>query len=138
METEALTDIGCGLISSSLPGAAPEPGRAEPQRFLYVDFASDPLSGQFLRSSVNSICKKLDILPEFKMCRSFSSAMVEVSCGRGILLVDEWSSARSNSEFSYIPMEKRVPIYMTHLPAAADSLLRFFVDETLKVFGNNY
>ena len=138
IEIQTLTEIGCGLISSSLPGAALDPSHPTPHRFLCVDFPSDPNNSGFFRLSIKQVCDELKIEPELKICRSLASAMVDVSCGNGLLFVDEWTSAKNNSEFSYMPLDKRLPVCMAHLPAASDSLVGFFAEETRKVFANNY
>lgn len=139
IESVPLADIHEGFIVSSLLGAggsrAPEALVNVP--FLYTNDPADRHSNEMYRSVIEGICQKYGFSPQMKSCKNFATAHLEVSCGRGALLVDEWSSAKNNPEYTYIGCDSAVPVCMAHLPTAADSLLRLFLNEAQKVFSNN-
>lgn len=139
IETVPLADIRQGFIVSSALGAAaggsPEALAGIP--FLYTNDPADRHSNEMYRRVIEGICRKHGFSPQMKSCKNFATAHLEVSCGSGALLVDEWSSAKNNPEYAYISCESFVPVCMAHLPTAPDSLLRLFLNETEKVFTNH-
>lgn len=137
---EPLTTIGSGFLCSSLilqgGGAGLEELMNHP--FLFVDNPTDHRNSYNYRRIISELCRKYGFIPRFKSCRNLSSALVDVSCGKGSLMVDDWTAGTSNSEYCYIPSGDRIPICLAYQPTTSDSLLSLFVSETLKVFNGNF
>lgn len=139
IEAEALTSIKHGFIFSSIIGGKHlnlESLAGIP--FLYANDPADRRNSEQYRRIIAEICHDCGFAPDMKSCKSYSSAFVDVSCGKGVLLVDEWTAAKNNPEYRYIPIDRKVPICMAHLPTASDSLLQLFIAEAQKVFDGNY
>lgn len=140
IESEPLTSIRNGFIFSSLISGGASFGMAElaGAPFLYAADPIDRRNSDHYRRIITELCADSRFTPELRMCKNYASAFVDVSCGKGVLLVDEWTAMRNNPEYCYIPTERRVPICMAHLPTAPDSLLKLFINESQKVFKGNY
>lgn len=140
IEAEHLTTIKNGFIFSSLLGK----GRSTTIEdlsdvpFLYASDPSNRLNSEYYRHLITEICQQKGFIPETRACKSYSSTFVDVSCGKGVLIVDEWTSMRNNPEYCYIPTDHLVPICMAHMPIASNSLLKLFLDEAHRVFDGNY
>ena len=140
IEADPLTDIGSGFIFSTLIGSGKNANIESLAEMPFL-FASDPgnrVNSEHYRHTIMELCRRHGFTPETRACKSYSSAFVEVSCGNGVLFVDEWSSMRNNPEYCYIPAELQIPICMAHLPTASNSLLKLFIEEARRVFTGNY
>ncbi len=140
IESHRLIDIGTGFLCSSLlskdrPLSIRALGRYP---FLVAESPSDRRNSNTYKDIIGDICKSHGINPEFAYCRSLGSGIVDLSCGKGSLLVDDWTAATSNSEFCYIPTGETIPVSMAWLPNGTDQLLRLVIDEIIKVFEHNY
>lgn len=140
IEFEPLTSIKHGFIFSSVI-STDKITKAEMLSQLPFLYANDPFDRQnneHYRNMITEICRDIGFVPDMKKCKNYSSSFVDMSCGKGVLLVDEWTSAKNNPEYRYIPSNKKVSICMAHLPTAPDTVLRLFITEAQKVFENNY
>ena len=135
-----LINLGTGfLCSSSLADSSDK--RLEslaPYPFLIVENPTDRRNSGTYRQIISSICHKGGFDPEFRTCRSLASGLVDISCCKGSMLVDDWTAAISNSEFCYIPTGATTSVCMAWPQNSADSLLKLVINETQKVFNGNY
>ncbi len=140
IESEPLTSIKHGFIFSSIISGSRETSLDELADipFLYASDPADRRNSEQYKNIISEICRAHGFKPELKMCKSYASSFVDVSCGRGVLLVDEWTAVKSNPEYCYIPTDVAVPVCVAHLATAPDSLLSLFISEARKVFGGNY
>ena len=140
IESCHLIDLGTGFVcSSALSGSEEcsiESLGCHP--FLIAETPTDRRNGSTYRQVVSSILEKKGITPEFAVCRSIPAGIVDVSCGKGSLFVDDWTSAISNSEFRYIPSGETSPVCLAWVQNSTDPLLKLVIDETKKVFEGNY
>lgn len=137
-----LTSIGRGfLVSSGLvsTGSLSSLSSALSSLPLFVVDSSISKDGALIYDEpLLDYCRSLGVTPRFRHCRSLSSALVEVSCGKGILLVDDWSFAVSNPEFRYFPTGLQTELCIAHSEdVPPSSHVRFFIDEACRVFENN-
>lgn len=135
-----LTSIGSGFLCSSALTKSCGSELRDLIRYPFI-LASPPAEHRnngVYRQIVNEICVKHGFSPSFRNCRNLSAGLVDVSCGKGLLFSDDWTSAINNSEYTYIPTEYSVPICLAHLPSSANSLISLFAEETRKVFEGNY
>lgn len=136
-----LLSLGLGfLYNTSLFSLLPRKKQLKglsTQTFLVVDSVSEKGS-RFFTKLISEVCAAEGFYPQLRHCKTMSSALVDVSCGKGILLVDDWTSANSNSEFHYMPIDRSIDVCLAHLPASPGSLVNLFEEETLRVFKGNY
>lgn len=139
VELHRLTNIGTGFLCSSmltknydgqLSSLACHP-------FLVAENPTEHRYSNVYRRIINGVCSRCGFVPEYRICRTVSSGLVDLSCGKGLLLADDWTAAINNSEYSYIPTGDTVAIYLAHLSTPADSPLSLFISETVKVFEGN-
>lgn len=137
IDTEPFIDLGSGFLCSGLlveKGACtPESLTAYP--FLITENYADRRS--LYRDIIRDMLKKYGVSPEFFVCRSLSSAMVDLTCGKGVLMADDWTAAKSNSELRYIPSGDTIPLCLTFLRSNRDPLVELVMEETLRVFKSN-
>ncbi len=105
--------------------------------FLVLENPTERRSNLY-RDLIAQICAPYGFEPHFRSSRSMATAIMDVSCSKGALLMDSWSACRSNSEFRTIPTGEKMSICLAHLPTASDSLVSLAVAEILKVFQGNY
>lgn len=137
-----LTSIGRGfLVSSDVVPTGSLSALASVLSALplfVVDSSSSRDGALIYDEQMLDYCRSLGVTPHFRHCRSLSSALVEVSCGKGILLVDDWTFAISNPEFRYFPIGIQLPLciaYSADVPVS--SHVNFFIEEVCRVFNSN-
>ncbi len=140
IETAALINIGAGFLCSSSLISGDNHGlealAAHP--FLIAENAADRRNSNIYRDLIKDMLKKHGLSPEFVGCKSLSSAMVDLSCGKGSLLADDWTAGKSNSELCYIPSGETIPLCLAYLRNNSDSLIYLAIEEILRVFRGNY
>ena len=138
IEARPFIDLGSGFLCSGLiAGNGPcTPETIAGFPFLITENLTDRRSGIY-RDIIRDMLKKYGVSPEFQVCRSLSSAMVDLSCGKGVLMADDWTAAKSNFELRYIPSGETVPLCLAHLRNNHDSLVTLAMDETIRVFKGN-
>ncbi len=140
IESRVLTNIGTGFLCSSLLLSGSDSGLEvlADCPFLIAENPADRRNSNIYRQMISEICSRHDFVPQFSNCRTLSSALVDLSCGKGALLVDDWTASISNSEFRYFPSGESMPLSLAYLPNDTDTLLNLAISETLKVFSGNY
>ena len=138
IDAKAFIDLGSGFLCSGLivgkECSSPEALSSFP--FLITENPGDRHSSLY-RDIIRDVLRKHGVTPEFLVCRSLSSAMVDLCCGKGVLMADDWTAAKSNSELRYIPTGETIPLCLAYLRNNRDSLVSLSMEETLKVFTNN-
>ena len=140
IESRTLASIGTGFLCSSMLANGPDCDLETLTKhpFLIVDSPSDRRNSSTYRQLIQDFFRSRGFDPEFGYCRSLAAGLVDLSCGKGSLLVDDWTAAISNSEFRYIPTGDTAPICLAWLHNSADRLLKLVVEEIFKVFHCNY
>lgn len=139
IESVHLTSIESGfLCSSALTHASGSELRdLKDYPFLIAGGGGEAHKAGIYRRHIGDICARHGFTPSFRNCKSLSAGLVEVSCGKGLLFADCWTSAINNSEYSYISTGDSTDICLVHLPGPSDSLISLFTEETVKVFEGN-
>ncbi len=132
-----IIDIGTGLLCSSMLGTDTDLSSLAEYPFLIAENPIDHRNSNIYRQLITKLYAPMGLTPKFTKCRNLSSALVDLSCGKGSLLVDDWTSSISNSEFLYIPTGQTIPLCLAYLPNSSDALLNLVISETAKVFGAN-
>lgn len=135
-----LTSIGSGFLCSSSLTKSCGNDLASLSRYPFI-IASSPTerrNSNVYRQQVTALCEKHGFTPSFRNCRNLSAGLIDVSCGKGVLFADDWTSAINNSEYSYITTGESIPLCLAYLPAPEDSLVSLFVREARKVFYGNF
>jgi len=134
-----LVNIGSGfLCSSSMANSSgAELSKLSQQTFLLAQTPTERRNSNLYRQHVTKICEKHGFTPSFRNCRNLSAGLVDMSCGKGLLFADDWTSAINNSEYCYIPTGETISLCLAFLPSPPDSLISLFVEETKKVFDGN-
>lgn len=140
IEHRQLASIGTGFLCSSLLLDSDSATLEELCRhpLLLAENYTDKRGSGVYRQLIIDYFEQRGLEPEFLSCRSMASGIVDLSCGKGSLLVDDWTAAISNSEFRYIPSGESVPINLVWLHNSADSLLKLVTVEIAKVFQGNF
>ena len=131
--------IGCGFLASarlaaSLPDC-PAASDMEGMPFLVVDSATEKSGKLIYNTLFIDIYKNINPNPELRHCRSLPAAQLAVSGGKGIMFADSWTSAISNPQFRYYPMDKSLELCIAYLASNAGTHIQFFAEEAAKVFG---
>ncbi|MBR2880180.1 MAG: LysR family transcriptional regulator [Oscillospiraceae bacterium] len=138
IDARQFIDLGAGFLCSGLIAGnerlTPENIAGFP--FLITENLTDRHTSTY-RDIIRDMLRKHGVSPEFMVCRSLSSAMVDLSCGKGVLMADDWTAAKSNSELRYIPSGETIPLCLAYLRSNRDSLVSLTMDETLRVFKGN-
>lgn len=138
IEIRPLTKIGSGfLCSSKLLGSAHNLAALAEHPFLIAENSADRRNSGIYKDLIKTMLGKHGFVPKYTGFRSLASAMVDLSCGKGSLLTDEWVAGKSNSELIYISSGERVPLCIASLRNNPDTLTNLVIDETLKLFGND-
>lgn len=142
IQSRYLTSIGRGFLVSSgavASGSLSALASALSSLPLFVIDSSSARDGAIVYDEqLLDYCRSLGVSPHFRHCRSLSSALVEVSCCKGILLVDDWTFAISNPEFRYFPIGLQMSLsiaYSSDVPES--SHINYFIEEACRVFNNN-
>ncbi len=138
IESKTIMNIGTGFLRSGLVGKTDDSLEAlVEQPFLIVENPADRRNSNIYRQFINKLYSPMGLTPKFVNSRTLSSALVDLSCGKGSFLVDDWTSAISNSEYHYISTGSTIPLCLAYLPNSSDALLNLVIDETIKVFSGN-
>lgn len=134
-----LSSIGTGFLCSGLllTDTKAELEALAEHPFLIAENYTDKRSSGTYRQVISDFFSAHGINAEFSPCRSMAAGIVDLSCGKGSLLVDDWTAAISNSEFRYIPSGDSAPVSLVWLHNNSDSLLRLASEEIVKVFHGN-
>lgn len=137
IEIRPLTSIASGfLCSSRLIGDSEGLAALAAHPFLIAENSADRRNSNIYMELIKDMLKKYRLAPEFTGFRSLASAMVDLSCGKGSLLTDEWVAGKSNSQLRFIPSGRNVPLCIASLRNNSDSLIKLAIDETLQVFND--
>lgn len=129
--------IGCGLLSSSRlsPDISPDLD-TDGQTFLVVDSATEK-SGKLIYSTMFlDLYKSVNPNPRLRHCRNLAAAQLAVSSGKGIMFADSWTSAVSNSQFRYYPLDKKIDLCIAYLAGNAGTHIQFFAEEAARLFAD--
>lgn len=142
IEVAPLLSIGCGFVCSSLilPKDCTEPQLRDLESFpfLLVENPIDKHSNYIYKHVISSLCEKEGFTPRFSNSKSLSAAVMDISCGKGVMLAYDWTACISNPEFRYISTGELTSLCLAHLASPSDSLLSLVVSETQKVLSGNY
>lgn len=132
--------IGCGFLFSALTPLRnvdrPELSDLAYQDFLVLDSATERSSKLVYTRLITELCKAHGFTPQLRRKKNMSSALVDISCGNGVLLVDDWTAAVNNSELRYLPVDHRQELCLAYLANSDNPSVRFFADETCRVFND--
>lgn len=139
IEHMELSHIGTGFLCSGLllSGTGAELETLAEHPFIIAENYTDKRSSNTYRQVISEYFSANGINPKFTTCRNMAAGIVDLSCGKGSLLVDDWTAAISNSEFRYIPSGESAPVSLVWLHNSNDRLLKLASEEIIKVFHGN-
>lgn len=120
----------CGfdlLFSAEFVG---ESGAPTLKDFANVDFVMvENYVGDFFRRYTETLCAEQGFTPNFRRCRTMHSALMEVSCNRGVMVVDSREMSLTNSVYHHIPLKGELSIELVYLAKNSTPLKDFFLSE---------
>lgn len=125
--------IDCGFLAPAGLEADDASG-LRGQTFLVVDSASEKGGKLIYNKLFIDIYKEIDPEAALKYCRNLSAAQLAVSCGKGVMFADGWTSAVNNPEFRYYPIGRRIDLCLAYLGSSAGTHVQFFAEEAARLF----
>jgi DNA-binding transcriptional LysR family regulator len=83
---------------------------------------------------VKKICSDYGYITEVKNCSRFESAVFNMACGRGVLLITEWDNIITNTPYESIPFPHSAPVNLVYQNAPEKPYIQLVVDELVQIF----
>lgn len=96
-------------------------------------FNSQQIEDKFSKA-IKKVCSSYGSDPDIKSYNSFISAMFNMSCGKGAMLVTKWENIEATNRFGYIPLPNRVPINLVYKNSEDKPYLKETADEIAALF----
>lgn len=126
-----LTEINCGIMYSE----AHYKHVQTVDDFNGVNLLVFDIDGERQSSMlVKSIYRDMGFLPNVKLCSRFSSAVFNMSCGKGVLLITDWDNVASGTPCGRFMLPYRVPVNLVYQNFSDRPSTPLFVDELLEAF----
>ena len=126
-----LTDSGCGILYSNayfsdirsltdLNGAD----------FLVFDSDIDKKVGGVIKR----VCSEYGFIPTIRNCGQFSSALFNMSCGKGVMFFTDWDNAINNTSYSYLPLDYQSPVNLIYPSSVTNPGVHLFADALVALY----
>lgn len=60
--------------------------------------------------TIRAICSEHGFAPRIKNYNQFSTALFNLSCGKGVMLFTDWDNAITNTSYGYLPLDYSIPV----------------------------
>lgn len=84
-----------------------------------------------LRDSVMDQCLKAGFTPRLVNTPDYSSALLQIQCGAGVMLTDEWMMSKNNPMFRYLPIDFEHTVGVAYLQDSSNVSKNLFISELL-------
>lgn len=126
-----LTDTGCGfLYSNSFFTDIHSPADLKGVDFLVFDSDIEKKFG----SVIKRICSDYGFVPTIKNCGKFSSALFNMSCGKGVMFFTDWDNAINNSSYTFLSLPYRSPVNLIYPATVSDPTVSMVAEELVKLY----
>lgn len=102
-----------------------------------LDFQNDTFfvpytkTGKSLRDSVVKQCADAGFSPKMINSPDYSSMLLQIQCGSGVMLTDEWMMSKNNPLFRHLEMEYEHTVGVAYLQNGENISKNLFVSELL-------
>ena len=131
LQVRHLTDTGCCILYSNKHFSGIR-SLADLRGLDFLVFDSD-IEKKF-GNVVRRVCSDYDFVPTIKNCGQFSSALFNLSCGKGVMFFTDWDNTINNTSYSYLPLDYRSPVNLIYPAAAANPGIHRFAEELVRLF----
>ena len=128
-----LTDSGCGILYSNAHLSCIR-SLADLKGVDFLVFDSD-IEKKF-GGVVRRVCSEYGFAPAIKNCGQFSSALFNMSCGKGVMFFTDWDNAVNNTSYNYLPLDYRSPVNLIYPAAATNPNVHLFADELVALYAD--
>ena len=133
LEVRNLTSTSCGILYSrehfkEIKSVAD----LKDVDMLHFDSDIEKKFGAVLKR----LCIEHGFNPSLKNCGQYSSALFNLSCGKGVMFFTDWDTAIYNSIYSYFPLDYSSPVNLIYPSAAAGSKVAIAAEELCAVFAD--
>ncbi len=84
--------------------------------------------------AIKKVCNSYGSDPEIKSFNSFISALFNMSCGKGAMLLTKWENIEAAGRFGYIPLPNLVPINLVYRESEEKPYLKMIANEIAELF----
>ena len=111
-----VAETGCGILYS----AEHHPDVTSPEQlkdlpFLIFDDDVSKLSKRF-SGIIRDCCAEYGFRPRFRSMSMASTALFDTANGKGVMFFSDWDSAITNTIFTYLPLNRRLPVNIVYYP----------------------
>ena len=86
---------------------------------------------------IRKFCAEYGFTPTLKNCGQFSSALFNLSCGKGVMFFTTWDNALANSSYSFLPLDYISPINLIYSSTSSNPNIKIFADELETLFADD-
>jgi len=83
---------------------------------------------------VKKICRDYGYITEVRNFSRYESAVFNMACGKGVLLVTEWDNVIADKLYASIPFPHSAPVNLVYLNAPDKPHIQLVVDELVSIF----
>lgn len=131
LQVRHLTDSGCCILySNAYFSGIRSLADLKGTDFLVFDSDIEKKFGAVVRR----VCSEYDFIPAIKNCGQFSSALFNLSCGKGVMFFTDWDNTINNTSYSYLPLDYRSPVNLIYPAASPNPAIRRFADELVRLY----
>ena len=131
-----IADTGCGLLYSKAHFGDVK-SLSDLQNADILTFNIQQIEERFSKA-IKKVFNSYGSAPDIKTYNSFVSALFNMSCGKGAMLLTKWENTEDTGRFGFIQLPYHVPINLVYRESEDKPYLKLVADEIAALFRKEY